>query len=156
MTKEHHDNRSAHSPLKGPIKKFMYVNRRAPHGSNYAQEGLEVALIGAAFEQDVSIAFVDDGVFQLKTGQDTTSLGIKNFTATFGVLGDFDVKKIYVERESLEQRGLNVDDLMPLVYDNEPETENENDRSASRLLVEVVDKNTLAELIEQQDVLLNF
>ena len=47
------------------IKKFMYINRTAPYGSIYALEGLEVALIGAAFDQDVSMAFVDDGVFQL-------------------------------------------------------------------------------------------
>ncbi len=34
-------------------KKFLYVNRKAPHGTIYALESLEVVLIGAAFEQDV-------------------------------------------------------------------------------------------------------
>jgi len=37
----------------GTVKKFLYVNRRAPYGSIYALESLEVVLIGAAFEQDV-------------------------------------------------------------------------------------------------------
>jgi tRNA 2-thiouridine synthesizing protein C len=46
-------------------KKFMYINRKAPYGTIYAWESLEVVLIGAAFEQDVSLAFLDDGVFQL-------------------------------------------------------------------------------------------
>lgn len=146
MTEDHPDHGSA----KGPVKKFMYLNRRAPHGSNYAQEGLEVILIGAAFDQDVSIAFVDDGVFQLKTGQDTGALGVKNFTAAFGALGDCEVKKIYVELESLEARGLRADDLMPLVYADE------DDDRATRPMIQVVDKNTLAGLLEQQDVLLNF
>ena len=50
----------------GVVKKFLYINRRAPHGTIYAHEALEVVLIGAAFEQDVSLAFIDDGVFQLK------------------------------------------------------------------------------------------
>ena len=50
----------------GVVKKFLYVNRRAPHGTVYAHEALEVVLIGAAFDQDVSLAFIDDGVFQLK------------------------------------------------------------------------------------------
>ena len=54
------------------IKKFMYVNRRAPYGTIYAWESLEVVLIGAAFEQDVSLAFIDDGVYQLTKGQDTS------------------------------------------------------------------------------------
>ena len=47
----------------GVIKKFLYVNRRAPHGTVYAHEALEVVLIGAAFDQDVSLAFIDDGVY---------------------------------------------------------------------------------------------
>ena len=46
----------------------MYLNRRAPYGTIYAVEGLEVVLIGAAFEQDVCMAFVGDGVYQLKAG----------------------------------------------------------------------------------------
>ena len=57
------------------VKKFLYVNRRAPYGTVYSVEGLEVALIGAAFEQDVCMAFIDDGVYQLKKGQDTSSTG---------------------------------------------------------------------------------
>ena len=43
------------------VKKFMYVNRRAPYGTIYSLESLEVVLIGAAFDQDVSLAFLDDG-----------------------------------------------------------------------------------------------
>ena len=34
----------------GQAKKFMYINRHAPCGTAYAVEGLEVVLIGAAFE----------------------------------------------------------------------------------------------------------
>ena len=64
----------------GNKKKFLYVNRKAPYGTIYALESLEVVLIGAAFEQDVSLAFLDDGVYQLMDGQDTTGIGIKNFS----------------------------------------------------------------------------
>ena len=52
----------------GIAKKFLYVNRRAPYGTIYALESLEVVLIGAAFEQDVSLAFLGDGVYQLAKG----------------------------------------------------------------------------------------
>ncbi len=134
----------------GKIKKFLYVNRRAPHGSNYAQEGLEVALIGAAFEQDVAMAYIDDGVFQLKTDQDTSEIGTKNFSATYRALGDYEVKKIYVEKESLEQRGLSQDDLMPLVY------EDEDDDWEEKPLINVVSTSELQDVIEQSDVVLNF
>ena len=57
-------------------KKFLYINRKAPYGTIYAWESLEVVLIGAAFEQDVSLAFLDDGVFQLTKGQDTKGIGM--------------------------------------------------------------------------------
>ena len=88
------------------------INRRAPHGSIYAHEALEVVLIGAAFDQDVSLAFIDDGVYQLKKNQDTSDINTKNFSKTYGALEMYDVEKLYVEKESLEQRGLSEDDLM--------------------------------------------
>ncbi len=69
-------------------KKFLYINRRAPYGTIYALKSLEVVLIGAAFEQDVSLAFIDDGVFELIDGQDTAGIGMKNFSKTYRALGD--------------------------------------------------------------------
>ena len=33
------------------VKKFMFVNRKAPFGSIYALESLEVVLIAATFDQ---------------------------------------------------------------------------------------------------------
>ena len=134
----------------GIVKKFLYINRRAPHGTNYAQEGLEVALIGAAFDQDVAMACLDDGVFQLKTGQDTNGIGTKNFSAAYRALGDYDVKRIYVERESLQRRGLSEDDLMPLVY------EDENDDWKEKPLIHVVSSEALQHIIGESDVILNF
>ena len=131
-------------------KKFLYINRKAPHGSIYALESLEVVLIGAAFEQDVSVAFIDDGVYQLMQGQNTTAIGVKNFSPTYRALGDYDVTKIYVEQESLELRGLSKEDLMPLVY------EDEDDDWAEKDSIQEVSSEQLAEIIEQQDVLLNF
>jgi tRNA 2-thiouridine synthesizing protein C len=131
-------------------KKFLYVNRKAPHGSVYALESLEVVLIGAAFEQDVSLAFIDDGVYQLMQNQDTSGIGSKNFSPTFKALGDYDVSKIYVDRESMEMRGLSKDDLMPLTY------EDEDDDWAEKDSIHVVSSEELAEIIESQDVILNF
>ncbi|MDH5798003.1 MAG: sulfurtransferase complex subunit TusC, partial [Paracoccaceae bacterium] len=101
------------------VKKFLYVNRKAPYGTIYALESLEVVLIGAAFDQDVSLAFLDDGVFQLTKGQKTEGIGVKNFSPTFRALGDYEVTKLYVEKESLEERGLTPDDLQEITYEDE-------------------------------------
>jgi tRNA 2-thiouridine synthesizing protein C len=134
----------------GVIKKFLYINRRAPHGSNYAQEGLEVALVGAAFDQDVAMAYIDDGVFQLKKGQDTSEIGTKNFSPTYRALGDYEVQKVYVEKESLARRGLAVHDLMDLVW------EDEDDDWAEKPLIQLVSESELRDIIEQSDVVMNF
>jgi tRNA 2-thiouridine synthesizing protein C len=132
------------------VKKFLYVNRKAPHGSIYALESLEVVLIGAAFEQEVTLAFIDDGVYQLLQNQDSSAIGSKNFAPTFRALGDYDVNRIYVERESLELRGLAKEDLLPLTW------EDEDDDWAEKDSIHVVGSAELAEIIEQQDVILNF
>ena len=132
------------------VKKFMYVNRRAPYGTVYSVEGLETALIGAAFEQDVCMAFVDDGVYQLKKDQDTSATGIKNFSPAYRALGDYDVSRLYVERESLEARGLTEGDLMPLTW------EDEDDDWAEKPSIRIVDSKQLSDLVAEQDVILNF
>ncbi|MFQ5938243.1 MAG: sulfurtransferase complex subunit TusC [Acidiferrobacterales bacterium] len=117
-------------------KRFMLINRRAPHGTVYALEAVEVALVGGAFAQDVSVVFLDDGVFQLRKGQDTSQAEMKNFSPTYGALEHYDVDKIYVEQESMHERGLTQRDLI--------------------VPVRVLDRSELTELMEQQDVILNF
>jgi tRNA 2-thiouridine synthesizing protein C len=96
----------------GTQKKFLFVNRTAPYGTVYALESLEVVLISAAFDQDVSLAFVDDGVYQLKKGQQTKGIETKNFSPTYRALEGYDVEKLYVEQESLTARGLTEADLI--------------------------------------------
>ena len=120
----------------GVVKKFMYVNRRAPHGTIYAQESLEVVLIGAAFDQDVSVVFLDDGVYQIKKDQDPSAIETKNFSKTFRALEMYDVEKLYVEKESMQARGLTEEDL------NVP--------------VEVKTSEEIGQLMEEQDVVLSF
>src|SRR5512137_2484708 len=120
----------------GTQKKFMFVNRTAPYGSVYALESLEVVLITAAFDQDVSLAFIDDGVWQLKKGQQTKGVEMKNFSPTYRALDGYDVEKLYVERESLEARGLSADDLI--------------------VDVNVLSSAELGSLMAEQDVVLSF
>jgi tRNA 2-thiouridine synthesizing protein C len=118
------------------MKKFMFVNRKPPYGTIYALESLEVVLIAATFDQDVSLVFVDDGVYELVKGQNSKATGIKNFSPTYRALEGYDVEKLYVERESLEARGLSKADLL--------------------VPVEVLSSSELADLTAEQDVVLSF
>lgn len=106
----------------GVKKTFTFMNRKAPYGTIYALEVLETVLITAAFEQHANIVFVDDGVYQLKSGQDTADVNMKNFSPTYGIIEmekedadedeDIDMNwRIIVEKESMEARGLTKDDF---------------------------------------------
>ena len=114
----------------------MFINRKAPHGTIYALESLEVVLITAAFDQDVSLVFIDDGVYQLKKGQQTKGIESKNFSPAYRALEGYDIEKLYVEKESLEARGLSQADLLVDVV--------------------VLGRKEMGELMDQQDVVLSF
>ena len=116
------------------VKKMMHVVRTAPHGTIYTYEGLEMVLIMAAYDQEISMAFIGDGVFSLKKDQDTTELQIKGFMKTLGVLDDYDVEDIYVDKKSLEERGLTEDDLF--------------------IPVQVLDTAAIGKVMAEQDVIL--
>ncbi len=116
--------------------KIMFMMRKAPYGTIYSFEGLEAVLIMGAYEQDISLLFVDDGVYSIKKGMDTSALGIKDFSPTFRVLDGYDIEKLYIDKESMETRGLTLDDFVV-----EPE---------------VLDKDQIAKLMEEQDVVFPF
>ena len=124
----------------------MFVNSKAPYGTIYALEVLEMIMISAAFEQHAVIAFIDDGVFQIKKGHNTKATGMKNFSPTYGVVEmekedadedeDIDmVWRIVVDKESMEARGLNADDFI--------------------VDVEVLDSAALSDLMAEQQVVLS-
>ncbi len=129
-------------------KRIMLINRRAPWGTIYAQESLEVALIGAAFEQEISIAFIGDGVFQLKRQQDGRAQGRPHFPAAFRALGDYEIRTLLVESESLSERGLQPLDLMAIDW--------QDDAQMVHPSITILPRPELALLLAKQDVLLNF
>ena len=119
----------------GIVKKFMYVNRKAPYGTVYALEVLEMVLISAAFDQDVHVAFIDDGVYEIKKGQNTAAVGMKNFSPTYRALEGYYIEKLYVEKESLDERGLTEADLL--------------------VPVEVLSRADMGKLMAEMDVILS-
>ena len=117
------------------MKKIMHVMRHAPHGTIYTYEGLEMILIMAAYEQDLSVVFIGDGVYALRKNQDTAAIGIKGFAKTFMALDGYDVEKLFVDRVSLEERGLSEEDLL--------------------VDVEVLESSEIGALMNEQDVVIH-
>lgn len=127
--------------------KFMLIIRKAPHGSIYVHEAIEVMFIMATFDMDLSIVFLDDGVFAVKKGQDTSEIGIKGFSKSLGALGYWDVTKIYADEQSLKDRNLSADDLVTVGEDEDTE---------EKLYPKILSSDELSQMMHEQDSVLSF
>lgn len=114
------------------MKRYLFVLRSAPHGSSSVQDMLDIILTTAAFEQQVALLLLDDAVFALKNNQQPEKQLAKDTAAIFKALEIYDVNLIYVETESLQERGLKVTDL--------------------DLSVLEISRQTVADLIKQHDI----
>ena len=129
----------------GIQKNFMFLNRKAPYGTIYALEVLEMILISAAFEQNTNVVWMDDGVYKIAKGMNTEAVNMKNFSPTYRILEaekedadeDEDAEmtwRLIVEKESMEARGLSPEDFI--------------------IEVDVVPGAELGKLMEEMDVIL--
>ena len=117
-------------------KNVLFINRQAPHGSHFAKEQLQMAMVFGAFEQHVSMLFLDDGVFSLIAGQQSDEIGFEDFSKIYLSLEKYyDIKAVFVEQESLLSRNL----------------------SAERLLIpaQVIDYEKVDSLMREQDFILS-
>jgi len=102
------------------MQKLLYVFTQAPYSNSAGLEALDAVLIGAAFEQDISVLFIHNGVFQLNQNQSPNE-GVKQFTKTYKALEDFGVDSVYVDRLSMASRGLDLTQLICPAVSLEPE-----------------------------------
>lgn len=93
-----------------------------------------MVLITAAFDQPTALLFLDDGVFQIKRGQQPAVQERKDTAAVFKALELYEIKACYAEIESLQERGLTAGDLL--------------------LPVLPVQRNEVAALIQRHDIVL--
>ena len=92
-------------------RKLLVVVRRSPYSGALAYESLEAVLVAGVFEQEVTVVFIDDGVYQLVRDQNAVAIGVRNVGRGLKALDVYDVKQIYVDGGSLADRGLGIDDL---------------------------------------------
>tara|TARA_A100001037_G_scaffold184503_1_gene165387 strand:- start:30307 stop:30669 length:363 start_codon:yes stop_codon:yes gene_type:complete len=93
-------------------KRILFLLRHSPYGSNRAVEAAESALVAGVFEQEVSVLFKDDGVWQLVSAQDGHALGTRTVGKVLGALPEYDVERLFVCESSLEARRLSAADLV--------------------------------------------
>ncbi len=128
-------------------KKVMVTVRKAPHGSIYAQEAVEVMFIFASYDMDLSVVFMDDGVLALQTGQDTKPLGIKGFMASLGALVDWEVTNVYVDRQSLKERNIAEDGVISI---------GRTEDTDEPILPKALDRSEIAAMMAEQHSIVSF
>jgi len=93
------------------VKTLSFISRKAPYGESYAQACLDMVLSASVFEQRVNYIFMDDGVYQLMKNQHPAAIESKNLASVISTLELYGIDHLYVEKESLSNRGLKEHDL---------------------------------------------
>lgn len=93
-------------------KKILFINRHAPYGQSLARESLDALLASAAYDQDISVLFCDDGVFQLIKDQNAEAIEQKTLASTLPALELYDITQVFAQESALQQRGINTSDLV--------------------------------------------
>ena len=79
-------------------KHYLLIHSLWPFSNKGAQEGLELALALATFNQKVDLLFMGDGLWQITNHQKPEIILRKDFIATFKALKAFGVANIYAEK----------------------------------------------------------
>lgn len=90
----------------------LVIIRHAPYSSNALREGLDVALVAAAFGQTVSLLFLGQGVLALLKEQKTGAPGQKATLPTIDMLEMYDIDQLLVPQSALDALHLQVDQLV--------------------------------------------
>lgn len=93
------------------VKNYLFVLKKPPYSGLYSQETLDIIFTTSAFEQTVSLLLMDDGVFLLKNNQAPQASELKDTSTLFKALSLYDIDNVYIESESLSERGLEREDL---------------------------------------------
>ncbi|MDL4864681.1 sulfurtransferase complex subunit TusC [Halomonas elongata] len=115
---------------------LLVILRHGPHGVSWLREGLDAALVGAAFGREVALLFMGEGVLALLEGQGPGALGQKSTGPTLEMLEMYDIEALYVEGQAMERYGLEQQDLL--------------------LATHHLDDASIAELVERHALVLTF
>lgn len=94
------------------MKKYLLILQQAPFANYNATEGIELGLALSAFEQTVSLLFIESGVLQLVNDKQTGLIQNKDPTKVLAGFDLFEIKQVYAEQSALLKYRLGLSDLM--------------------------------------------
>ncbi len=94
------------------MKKVAFIFHTPPHGSSSAREGLDAVLAASAYSEELAVFFVGEGVLQLLNGQDPSQVLSRDYISAFKLLDLYDIEQRYICAQSLQEWGLEPNDLV--------------------------------------------
>lgn len=83
-----------------------------PFSDISGKEGVDLALVCAAFDQKVNLVYIAHGVFHLLKNQEGDSINDKLHDKQLGALEFYDIDTIYCDKAAIERFNLSPDDLI--------------------------------------------
>ena len=117
-------------------KKLLFALRHAPYGNRFAKEALDAVLATAVYEQELSVVFMDDGVFQLINTQQADAINEKSFSNMLSAFPLYDIDRVFACQQSLLDRGISNQSIPTMI--------------------QRLNKQDISTLFRQQDHLLSF
>jgi tRNA 2-thiouridine synthesizing protein C len=93
-------------------RRILFLVAHAPQRGALAFELLDALLVGAVFDQHVSVLFVGDGVYQLFDPGARPSGVPRNAAHGYRALPAYDVNDVYVDKTAMRDRGIGADALV--------------------------------------------
>lgn len=94
------------------MKNVLVINSSSPFTHLNGREALDMALIFAAIDQNVSLLFRGAAVLALKPRQQPEEAKLKNYFKTLKTLELYDIENVYVCADSINQYPLDSTDLL--------------------------------------------
>ena len=94
------------------MKNIFFIIDKPLHGNILTQEFIDIALMAAAFDQRVLMVFEGDGVYALLKQQTPEAIGLKNSSPLLKALSLYDINDVFVEAESMRERGLSSEQFV--------------------------------------------
>lgn len=94
--------------------KLAFLFRSAPYGSSNMREGFDALLAASAFcePEELAVFFIDDGILNLRNGQQAETVLQRDVTSSLKLLTLYDIEQRYVCLQSLQQFGFQVKDFI--------------------------------------------
>ena len=116
------------------MNKLLCIISAAPFVGSQVVEHLEAAMVAAAFEMDVTVLFIDEGVANLQPGQNGAKYGLRAPGNMLAALSMYEIDKVFACADALARYAIDPQDAI--------------------CPVQSLDHSSQSALISQQDVVL--